>query len=158
VLALSVLAVVLDGYQLASTTVGDYASLGDKAVLGSGTTFEVIGGILVAVAGFAASTLLVRRGSCRRSAASGRLADSARSTSMQGWVDPEVQGLASEMGVLTTVGAVGVALGWIAAVWLDGAIGGTTSGMRLVWLALVGILLGPVMTVSLWQALRGRRR
>jgi hypothetical protein len=63
-----------------------------------------------------------------------------------------------DLALPPTVGAAGAALGLVTAVWLDGAMGGSdTSVARLAALGLVGILLGPALSVSLWRRSTRRR-
>jgi len=157
-LSVSLLAALLDGVQVTTTAMGDYQSMGTAASLDPGMAVEVIGSMLVAAGGAATSVAFVRMGLQRRAER-----EAARPTSHGQWVSPEKEGpkmerVTPDLALPPTVGAAGAALGLVTAVWLDGAMGGSARSVaRLAALGLVGILLGPALSVSLWRRSTRRR-
>jgi hypothetical protein len=151
-LGLAVLAIAVDAFQLTSAVVHDYVREEIGATLEVGMTAEGVGSLLVAVGGVATSVSIVKQRTALRSEG-----EAARPATMgqwltSGWVAPELSSVSSDMTVLLTVGAAGVVLGWVTAVWLAG-----DSAARLTGLGLLGVLLGPAVTVSLWRRVTRRR-
>jgi hypothetical protein len=151
-LGISLLAALLDGIQVTMTSVADYQSMGDPATVDPGLAAEVIGSLLVATAAAAVSLRYVRTGSVRRAAR-----EAARAASHSRWLatsmgDLELEPVRPGSTLVITAGAVGAVLGLVTAVWLDGAMGPDTSLARLAALALMGVLLGPALSVSLWRS------
>jgi hypothetical protein len=157
-LGVSLVATAYDALHATTNVLGEYAALGASATLSPGMASEVVGSVAVAIGGAIVSVVMIRAASRRSGELVGADPASARWLPPD-WVDPEMQRLVPDRPVLATVGAVGVVLGFVIAVWLAGALGGgDSSGARIAGLGLAGILLGPTVTVWLWRQQKVRRR
>ena len=88
---LCVLASTFDGLQVTSTIVSDSVASGVGAVLDSGMTAEVVGGVLVAVGGVATSVAIVRWSLANPSGGGTPRPVSVGQWLTSGWVDPEME-------------------------------------------------------------------
>jgi hypothetical protein len=124
------LAPALLGMATAATVAHDYflttrmvAAWDRPAELTSGIYVEIIGGLLVAAIGLVTSIRALLASASRRSAAARRLERAPpylTSSPSDGETGARV---VLDLVVLMLVGAAGVALGWLAAVWIAGLLG-----------------------------------
>jgi hypothetical protein len=153
-LGMATAATAADGYFLTARMVAGWDR---PAELASGIYAEMVGGFLVAAIGLVASVRALSASASRRSAAARRLERASpylTSSPPDGETGARV---ALDLVVLMLVGAAGVALGWLAAVSIAGLLGqGPFYASRLASLALLGILLGPAVTVSSWRRITRR--
>jgi hypothetical protein len=153
-LGIAIAATVADGYFLTTRMVAGWDR---PAELASGIYVEMIGGLLVAAIGLVTSIRALAASASRRSAGarrSERASPYLTSSQFDGETGVRV---VLDLVLLMLVGAAGVALGWLAAVWIAGLLGqGPFYASRLASLALLGILLGPAVTVSTWRRITRR--
>jgi hypothetical protein len=149
ILGIATAAVAADAYLLTSAIVGDNNFFNTPAELGLGVYVEVAGGVLVAIAGAIATVAASRLAASRQA---------ERSAPTWSWNDPESEyRVLPDLLTLMGVGAAGVVLGWFTAVWIANLQGDTPHyAARLASLALIGILLGPAITVTAWRRLTRR--